>query len=391
MTKAHRETQIQVPQPYHPDGAPTIVKIPDNGDPRRASQRKGGAAKRRGGGKADRSEVMVDAVPVSDTAFRIVTAILRVVPASRWAFARVAPDGDMDHMLMSNENTDELPRLRAEFKRQRSEVKTGPRIAAALGPLYEFDSGITLLFADSRATFGILTLLRTAALGPFTSSEVSMLTFALSAASDQLSALRLQPVPEEQARPLASAGGDRPAFAESADAAFYVLDRDLEIVLAWHSEEQRRIALTGLHTRIADRLPSVLEETVRELTAGWGIEPSAQGSGVARPVPFLVVHTQPMSGPTGLFIGVRIDRFRPPNSLTGAAARFHISPRELQVLALLLDGAHLDEIGARLHITSSTVQDHVRSMVEKTQSRNRTELVARVLGWEGEPPAPAGA
>jgi DNA-binding CsgD family transcriptional regulator len=89
-----------------------------------------------------------------------------------------------------------------------------------------------------------------------------------------------------------------------------------------------------------------------------------------------------MSGPTGLFIGVRIDRFRPTNSLTGAASRFHISPRELQVLALLLDGAQLDEIGQRLHITSSTVQDHIRSMVEKTESRNRTELVARVLGWE---------
>jgi DNA-binding NarL/FixJ family response regulator len=89
-----------------------------------------------------------------------------------------------------------------------------------------------------------------------------------------------------------------------------------------------------------------------------------------------------MSGPTGLFIGVRIDRFVPPNSLTGPAARFHITPRELQVLALLLDGAKLDEIGRQLHITSSTVQDHIKNMVEKTESRNRTELIARVLGWE---------
>jgi DNA-binding CsgD family transcriptional regulator len=327
---------------------------------------------------------MVDAVPSSDPAHAIITAILRVVPAARWAFARVAPDGSTVHLLASEGKEGNLSELQSEFKRQRLKVKTGPRIAAALGPLDGFDSGITLLFADARATFGILTLLRTAELGPFTSSEVSMLTFALSAASDQLSALRLHPA-EEQSLSRPAVNLERAEAGESPEAAFYVLDRDMEIVLAWNSEDQRRIALTGLRTRIAERLPAVLEETVRDLTAAWGIEPVTQEEGVARPVPFLVVRTQPMSGPTGLFIGVRIDRFRPPNSLTGAASRFHISPRELQVLALLLDGAHLDEIGVRLHITSSTVQDHIRSMVEKTESRNRTELVARVLGWGGTP------
>jgi DNA-binding CsgD family transcriptional regulator len=163
-----------------------------------------------------------------------------------------------------------------------------------------------------------------------------------------------------------------------------VLDSDLQIVLAWSSEDQRRIALTGLHTQIAARLPIVLEETVRELTSAWSADSTKQ-PGVAHPVPFLVVRTQPMSGPAGFFIGVRIDRFEPPNSLTGAATRFHISPREVQVLALLLDGNHLDQIANKLHITSSTVQDHIKSMLDKTESRNRSELIARVLGWESTP------
>jgi DNA-binding CsgD family transcriptional regulator len=362
------------------------VKKRDSGGKPRSGPQHIGAVSDRHAAAVRHDGVMVDAVPSSDPAYPTVTAILRVVPASRWAFARVAPDGDMNHLLASEGNPDDLSDLKSEFKRQRLEAKSGPRIAAALGPLDEYASGITLLFADARASFGILTLLRTAELGPFTSTEVSMLTFALSAASDQLSALRLQPR-ESPATRETHGGRSVPAPPE---AAFYVLDRDLEIVLAWNSEDQQRIALTGLRTRIADRLPLVLEETVRDLTAAWGIEPNTQDPGLARPVPFLVVRTQPMSGPTGLFIGVRIDRFRPPNSLTRAASRFHISPRELQVLALLLDGAHLDEIGRRLNITSSTVQDHIRSMVEKTDSRNRTELVARVLGWEsslGEPPA----
>jgi DNA-binding CsgD family transcriptional regulator len=327
--------------------------------------------------------VLVDAMPESDPAYPIVAAILRVVPASRWAFARLESDGEIDRLVAADENGGELARLKTDFKRQRLQAKTGPRIAAALGPLGDFTSGVTLLFADAHATFGVMTLLRTAALGPFTSSEVSMLTFALSATSDRLSALRLQSSDhEEGAFAVPEHSGPAP---ESPESAYYVLDRDFEIVLAWNSEEQRRVTLTGLRTRVADRLPAVLEESVRELTAGWGIEPSLQGAGIARPVPFLVVRTQPMSGPIGLFIGVRIDRFQQPNSLSGAGMRFHISPRELQVLVLLLDGAHLDEIGEQLYITSSTVQDHIRSMVDKTGSRNRTELIARVLGWDAKP------
>lgn len=332
--------------------------------------------------EADRKPSLQDVMPGSDPAYPILAAILDIVPASRWTFARVDPKGELDSVYGSNGNGAGLAGLAAEFKRQRSKSARGPRIAATLGPLDDFASGITLVFADARANFGILTLLRTTELGPFTSTEISMLTFALDAVSDRLSALRMH----SQAQRMVERPGEyeTDATAGPSEGAFYVLDSDLQIVLAWSSEDQRRIALTGLHTRIAERLPIVLEETVRELTAAWSGE-TAKQPGVAHPVPFLVVRTQPMSGPAGLFIGVRIDRFLPPNSLTGAASRFHISPREVQVLALLLDGNHLDQIAGQLHITSSTVQDHIKSMLDKTESRNRSELIARVLGWESTP------
>ena len=323
-------------------------------------------------------------MPRSDPAYPILTAVLDIVPASHWTFARVDPKGELDSLYGSQGNGAGLVGLTDEFKRQRTKSPAGPRIAATLGPLGEFASGITLVFADARANFGILTLLRTAALGPFTSSEVSMLTFALDAFSDRLSMLRMLPPGAQMQSPARRL--DHELDADTPEGAFYVLDSDLQIVLAWSSESQRRIALTGLHTRIAERLPIVLEETVRELTSAWSAE-SGHQPGVAHPVPFLVVRTQPMTGPAGLFIGVRVDRFQPPNSLTGAALRFHISPREVQVLALLLDGNHLDQIAKQLHITSSTVQDHIKSMLDKTGSRNRSELIARVLGWESTPRA----
>lgn len=328
---------------------------------------------------ADRTPSLLDAMPKSDPAYPILSGILGVAPASRWSFARVAPSGELVSLFGSHANSEGLAGLADELRRQRKKAPTGPRIAATLGSLDDFESGITLVFADARSHFGILTLLRTSELGPFTSSEVSMLTFALDALSDRLSALRLQPAPQQVVATTVQREAE--SKTDSSEEAFYVLDSDLQIVLAWSSDEQRRVALTGLHTRIAERLPVVLEETVRELTAAWSTDPARQ-SGSARPVPFLVVRTQPMSGPAGLFIGVHIDRFHPPNSLTGPASRFHISPREVQVLALLLDGRHLDEIAKQLYITSSTVQDHIKSMLDKTASRNRSELIARVLGWE---------
>ncbi len=135
---------------------------------------------------------LTDFVPKSDPAFSIINAILRVVPASRWSFARLMPSGELTGLLLGfPENGGELSRLSDEFKRQRAKAAKGPRLAATLGPLGDFESGVTLLFADAKASFGILTLLRTSELGPFTSSEISVLALSLDATSERLSALRL--------------------------------------------------------------------------------------------------------------------------------------------------------------------------------------------------------
>ncbi len=104
-----------------------------------------------------RDIVMVDSIPASDPAHPIVMAILKVVPASRWAFARAEAD-ELAYLLTSGGgNGHQLAELRSENASQREKSKIGPRIAATLGPLAENESGVTLLFADGRANFGILT------------------------------------------------------------------------------------------------------------------------------------------------------------------------------------------------------------------------------------------
>lgn len=55
----------------------------------------------------------------------------------------------------------------------------------------------------------------------------------------------------------------------------------------------------------------------------------------------------------------------------------HLTNRESEVLALIGDGATSDsELSVELHISASTVQSHVKSLLKKTGLKRRTDLVA---------------
>lgn len=60
-----------------------------------------------------------------------------------------------------------------------------------------------------------------------------------------------------------------------------------------------------------------------------------------------------------------------------------LSAREREVLRLVVDGASNDEIGARLGISSRTVESHLRRLFERLSVASRTELAGRALreGW----------
>jgi DNA-binding NarL/FixJ family response regulator len=73
---------------------------------------------------------------------------------------------------------------------------------------------------------------------------------------------------------------------------------------------------------------------------------------------------------------------RPTN---GAA---HLSPRERQVVAAVIDGRSNDEIASRLGISPKTVESHLRRLFERLDVASRTELATRAIrdGWLEVPP-----
>ncbi|WP_054753763.1 response regulator transcription factor [Piscibacillus salipiscarius] len=60
-------------------------------------------------------------------------------------------------------------------------------------------------------------------------------------------------------------------------------------------------------------------------------------------------------------------------------ASFHLSPRELEVLKLMSEGASTTEAASQLMLSEYTVRDYVSAIIQKMDARNRTEAVAKAI------------
>jgi DNA-binding NarL/FixJ family response regulator len=64
---------------------------------------------------------------------------------------------------------------------------------------------------------------------------------------------------------------------------------------------------------------------------------------------------------------------------TSASETDQLSAREMEILALVAEGLSNKEIGARLHISFTTVRTHLMHIYEKLHVRCRTEAAAKYL------------
>jgi DNA-binding CsgD family transcriptional regulator len=66
----------------------------------------------------------------------------------------------------------------------------------------------------------------------------------------------------------------------------------------------------------------------------------------------------------------------PPSEASHADGAAPLTPRELEVLGLLAEGASNKEIARRLGISAHTAKFHVGSIIEKLDALGRTDAVA---------------
>ena len=153
-----------------------------------------------------------------------------------------------------------------------------------------------------------------------------------------------------------------------------LVDEDGRVVLDEH--DALRLLLQEL---VADatgpaRLGSRLLTLVRERIAS--------DSTAAIDLGHLMVYVHPMAGSLGTYAAIAVEPVRRREDLATQRERFGLTTREIDVLRLILQGQEASEIAVTLAITKNTATDYFKSLLRKTESRNRSEMLARLLGWQ---------
>ena len=78
-------------------------------------------------------------------------------------------------------------------------------------------------------------------------------------------------------------------------------------------------------------------------------------------------------------VAVLMEEAHPPELAPLIADAYGLSDRERHVTELVAKGLSTNDIGQRLHLSAYTVQDHLKSIFDKTGASSRGELIARLF------------
>jgi len=92
-----------------------------------------------------------------------------------------------------------------------------------------------------------------------------------------------------------------------------------------------------------------------------------------------VLHASWLGAPPARSVAVIIEDAAPRDVLPLLMAAYRLTQQERKLTGLVCQGLSTKEIGAHLHLTTNTVQDHLKSIFTKTGVRSRRELVATLL------------
>jgi DNA-binding CsgD family transcriptional regulator len=168
-----------------------------------------------------------------------------------------------------------------------------------------------------------------------------------------------------------------------------VLAADLGIESMTAGVERWLVELPDGDWAAKQRLPSaVLAVARRALRTAGGVDAPGEIA-LARVLSqtgrWIVLHGAALVSDRSRRAAVIIEPAHPGRIAPLLMAAYGLSEREQQVARLVLQGASTAEIAERLFLSSHTVQDHLKSVFEKTDVRSRRELVGKLFFAHYEP------
>lgn len=247
-------------------------------------------------------------------------------------------------------------------------VELSGRMSTFMRPRFGYGDEARMVFRDGRQVWGAMALFRGADDRPFDAAEVEFLA--------SLSA----PFAHGVRTGVLSRLADTPEPAGVVGPAVVVVGPDDQIASMSVGAEQRLAELIDGEAA-GDPLATVaaLVGAARRYARGETSTPPWCRVR-ARSGMWLMLHAGPLVSREGRQgeVVITIEEARPPEIVALVVAAFGLTPRERDITQLVLQGVDTKEIAAALHLSSYTVQDHLKSVFEKAAVRSRRELISRI-------------
>lgn len=147
-----------------------------------------------------------------------------------------------------------------------------------------------------------------------------------------------------------------------------------------HARELLDLMPSGIRSANGEIPPSAvlaLAEYTRRAPAGEGDE--TRTVAVPTGAGWITLHASLPDGGTAGRVAIVVERSASPASTAVRLEAHGVTAREREVAGLLAAGLTNPEIADRLVLSPYTVQDHIKSLLEKTNVSSRQELVARIF------------
>ncbi|MDT7619582.1 MAG: hypothetical protein QOF99_483 [Pseudonocardiales bacterium] len=234
-----------------------------------------------------------------------------------------------------------------------------------------FEDELRAVLSGATGTWAALTLLREARRPHFTPAEVSFVATLVDPLADGI----------RRAMLLGGSAG------EELDLGVLVLAADDSVEMANRAAQRWLDELRSVN-RPGARLPLVIHAVAgrtRQAAAGGSATGVGADGGIARARArtragrWVLVRGSLVGDGPGSRVAILLEEARAPELAPLIAEAYGFTERERRVTELVAQGFPTSEIAGRLHMSAYTVQDHLKSIFEKSGTGSRGELVAQLF------------